>query len=245
MGLLDDLRNEAERQRVLDQTQQAQEQQNDEVYRKQIRPRLKELFSFLQELCEHLNYIKKEIPIQYNFPCCDKTFSLHQAEYQVTTDSSDNMTSFRLRCNAVAPHPLILPALNEKEAFTWRDEVRQHGLNVTIRSNKHRHYNASHLVEILPRIPIVFDFRADISSQSVQLRIKNYQELGETRSVFSPADLTTEWMEDIGLLILREKDCITVHEWTEEELKKFQTSTGSSSKDKNSAFWERFKRSIE
>ncbi len=86
MGILDQLRKQAGQKKSSEQQQLDQKQQREQAYKQQILPKMQELFKYLQELVEHLNYL--EIPVQVEnysarFP---QLGVLAQKHYKISTD---------------------------------------------------------------------------------------------------------------------------------------------------------------
>jgi hypothetical protein len=217
MGLLDELRSEAQVLRASQIEEQTESERIKQIYLTQVRPRLRTLYLYLKELVEHLNYLDRAILVSYQLPGSEKRFDLLQKDYVITADSGDNMSNIKLRFIAVADRPLFVPTASETEADQAVLTLRQHDLIGVKRRNVGRHIQAPCIVEVSPRIPITLEFDSNPGSTSLVLRAKNFDKLGEVRRHFSPEDLTDQWLEDIGDLIIRKRNVITRHELSEEQ----------------------------
>lgn len=217
MGLLDELRSEAQVLRATQLEEQSESERIKQIYLKRIRPRLRALYHYLKELVEHLNYLERAIPVSYQLPGTDNRFELLQKDYVITADSGDNMSNIKLRFNAVANRPLYIPLASETEADKSVFSLRQHDLIGVKRHNIGRQAQATYIVEVSPRIPISLEFASDPGSTSLVLKTRNFEKLGEVRKIFSSTDLTDQWLEDIGDLITRKRNVVTRQELSEEE----------------------------
>ena len=61
MGVLDDLRKQSAEQRDREEAVQQREQEQQEFYQQEIRPRLEQAYTYLNELADQLNYLKPDL----------------------------------------------------------------------------------------------------------------------------------------------------------------------------------------
>ena len=52
-------------------------------------------------------------------------------------------------------------------------------------------------------VPVSFNFKVDVQNTSIELRIRNYDTLGETRLQFSPEAITEEFIKNLAEYVAR------------------------------------------
>ena len=217
MGLLDDLKAEREKIQSQREAEQTEVQRKKEVYRQLIRPQIKALFNFLQEVVQHLNYIEPNVTVDYLLPGNMQTGDLKQKNYVITTDSSDKMMEISLRCDAVTERPFMIPAETDQAAATFSEQLRQYGLIFAKRSAAGSGIKCASLLEITPSVPIHFNFKVDTDKEGVLLTLKNYAVLGVQKEFMKAEEFGDQWLEDIGQLILRKGDQLIHSKLSDEE----------------------------
>ena len=86
MGLLDDLKNQAETLRAKEQQGEAGSGDKSQFYDKEIHPRMKEIYGFLKEMTENLNFIKPETIVQYPIYPGGEKQAFRQGKYKKVSD---------------------------------------------------------------------------------------------------------------------------------------------------------------
>jgi hypothetical protein len=94
MGVLDQLRKEADQKKLSEQETVDQQALRAKLYKTQVLPKMQQIFKYLQELAEHLNYL--EVPVQVEnysdrFP---RLGTLMQKDYKINTDGYGGFSDF-------------------------------------------------------------------------------------------------------------------------------------------------------
>ena len=106
MSLLDDLRNQAEGQRVAEQEDAARSGQREQYYSEQMLPRMVKAYQFFKELTEHLNYIKLDTMVEYPLYANGGTHPMRQEGYAVLIDSSKELKQIDVTFQCVLDDPI-------------------------------------------------------------------------------------------------------------------------------------------
>jgi len=211
MGLLDELKAKADQ--VLSQEPvegaDGQPQEADELRR--LRSRLKALFCYLQEMTKHLKVVPLDVSVAYSLPGDFTTPKMPLRNFAVTADASDRMSEIRLRCDAVAERPAFIPASNEKMAAEIAEGLKKYGLTYAKRTSARSGHKAACIYEVGPRIPINYVFRIDAEKEGLHLILRNYGELGIRKDFFVLAELTDDWLENVGALVIHKDTRLLDH----------------------------------
>ena len=213
MGVIDDLRKQSESLRTSKQAEKDRRKEHDRVYQDTIKPRISALYDYLKELIDHLVFLKTETPVSYRFRGSNAEFGFNQQNYRLRTQGSQDITAIHLFCDAVAITPPTLTVRGESVATPLIKELKEHALN----ASSHRAANGNAKIEIEPMIPIQFNFAVDRDHNCVIFTLNNYSELGIIREIFQPEQLTDQWLDDIGALIVRKSDRIIRRSLTVEQ----------------------------
>lgn len=102
MGVLEQLRQEADQKKSSEQQEVELVQQHEQLYKTQILPKMQEVLKYLLELIEHLNYL--EVPIQVakysaKYP---ELGVLAQKDYKINTDGYVGFAAIENWCKLIS-----------------------------------------------------------------------------------------------------------------------------------------------
>ncbi|MEM7543817.1 MAG: hypothetical protein AAF384_19845, partial [Pseudomonadota bacterium] len=83
MGLLDDLKKEADQKKAADAEAAKKAQASDETLRALIGPNIKKSYKYLGDLIEQLKVIDKDIEVDFNMPEIGNLKRMKQDEYVI------------------------------------------------------------------------------------------------------------------------------------------------------------------
>jgi hypothetical protein len=232
MGLLDDLRQQAEQRRSAGKDAESEQARHDEIYRTQIKPKIEALYDYLQELVQHLNYLDMEIPVRYRFYGSTKSEGFKQKNYSLRIDAQETTMALTLHCEAVADRPVSIPAKTEAVAAAIGKELKQHGLQAVVHEASSKDAGKAFYVKVEPVIPIFFDFSADRGREAIVLHLENYAELGVMSDLFTVEKLDDLWFDHVGALIMRKSDRLIRRSITVEERRKIQNRLASDQEER-------------
>ena len=98
MSLLEDLKKEAEAKKEKELEAQRRQEQALEEFRTEVRPRLAQVFTYLSELVEHLNFVHPDIQVSYAIKNYANLENLRQSGYTVHADNQGDLKSISLSC---------------------------------------------------------------------------------------------------------------------------------------------------
>lgn len=233
MGLLDELRAQSELQRAKEEDVQESKDQQELLFKKQVRPRFRALYNYLLELVEHLNYLKADIKVSYNLPGSKESHELHQRDYSITVDSSDNLTQFIIRCKVVGARPIHVRLDDGQSPEKFINHLRQFSLIGVLRTMGARSAHAGNLIEITQEIPISLTFQMDTEMAAITISTMNFPALGKIKKTFPADEINEQWMEDVGDMLVRKKDIITTLPISEKERQRIKATIKEHSREKD------------
>jgi hypothetical protein len=203
MALLDDLKQEAERIRRDGVSPKTKQDLQQVFYETQIKPTLKRIYVYLNELREQLNVIKLDISSRYNIPGIGTTDTLAK-DYVVQIDSSSQVTQVGFRCTAAAL---------ELQRGTIGDDKTAEDLRNLLNSMKHsftefpvKGFSGSTVgirFEFMLNIPISVLFIADTPNQSIQMISTNFEGFKTWQHRVKPDKIDDMWLDKLGLYLVR------------------------------------------
>ena len=223
MGVLDDLRKQSAKQREGEDADRQREQERQEFYQQEIRPRLEQVYTYLNELADHLNYVKPDLKFTYTLPGGVKLESLKQDDYGIEADSRDNMKKVTFKCYCHRDGEVQLRIEGKKTVDKLNEFMHQCRLRYKTSQNKDEKHNVIEAeITIENVVPIIFQFVADIDNGNIILWIRNFEKLGIRKIMLLPRQANEGMLDDLGKYIVREVDRFMQLDIDEESKKELQ-----------------------
>ena len=206
MGILDDLKQQANRQRHGEAEDRARRAELDEYYEKQILPAMEALYGYLFELTEQLNYLKTDISYSYTVENLGMLENLQQTDYRVSVDSRRNMKKLILSFSCKGEGREHATIEGNKAIDTYSEYLRTSRLtfdHVKIHSNTPAGQIAEFSVD--NEVPVIFAFMANIEKARIDLLVTNFDRIASYRLQLKPEQIDAELLDRLGRYILRER----------------------------------------
>jgi hypothetical protein len=100
MGLLEELGREAQLKQDDDRQAAAARAEQAKYFRARVRPVMAQVFNYLKELTNHLNYLKHEISVSYTIPRYAVLEAQIVPDYRVTVSKDENQVRIQLSLEA-------------------------------------------------------------------------------------------------------------------------------------------------
>jgi hypothetical protein len=210
MGLLDDLKAQAERRKYEDAEKRRQAAALEAAYVERIHPVMQRIFGYLSELVENINYLKPETLVHFairEFDCFD---DLRQQDYLLSTDSLDRMQQIQLRFTCVGQRPLNFAVTPTSVASDLRELLMDHGLTFRTMDYYDEYHNSiGGRFEVEPRVPGRVVVEADIPHTLVRLTLINFDSPSLHRAHYLPEEVASRFLDNLGSYILRKNQHLT------------------------------------
>lgn len=207
MGLLDDLKKQAADQKARELSEQEQREQRFAFYKEQIQPKLANVYSYLHEFTEQVNYVTPEIRMSYELPEKRVLADLSQKKYAVKIDSSENTRSVMLRFFCEDDGELLVQEHEKRKFEKFQDFLFEHTLRYQSRPYKDDKRDViGGEISIEKRVPILFQFDADVENSCILLWIVNFETLGKRKITLLPEQIDESFLDELGRFVLRQID---------------------------------------
>jgi ribosomal protein S10 len=205
MGLLDDLKNQAETLRA--QEEQGGDRSGDKAqyYEKEIHPRMKELYGFLNEMVENLNFIKPETIVNYPIYPGGEKQAFRQGNYKLVIDSPQLIKDIKLTCKAELDKPVKLRVKGEENVKKLFDILASYKIQAKRKDFNDKSYKLTHSdISIEGPLNISIQFIAEEDSSYIQLLLGNFEGPGVIKRNIDIKNINQDFLDKLGRYILRE-----------------------------------------
>ena len=208
MGLLDDLRNQAQTKKAADEEEAARKADREQYYQDKILPRMIKAYQFFNEFVEHLNYINLETIVNYPLLPDGRPQPLRQEAYTVVIDSSKALKRIDFTMEGVLDTPV------QYEIF-GKDAVHKHADRIERYSFRHERKDrkdptslevVSAKFTLLGPLPLKVTVEADIAQSQIIVTIRNFNEPGFTKYNLTVEQFSDEFLDQLGKFVLRKED---------------------------------------
>ena len=209
MGVLEQLRKEADQKKSSEQLQLDQKQQREHAHKTQILPKMQELFKYLKELVEHLNYL--EVPVQVEnysirFP---RLGVLAQKDYKISTDGYGGFADINklmqinvtFYCVAEGEFKYVV---NGKAAIE-KEIAFLHVKRLSVKTQKMPGINNEETAKFFVKrlIPVRLRFEVDYDHSLIKMIINNYTNFSTYTESWQPADINNDFLDALARYLLR------------------------------------------
>lgn len=207
MGLLDDLKKQADDLKAREQQEKERLKKLNDFYQENIHPGMLSIYKYLNEMIEHLNYLNKDIPAQIPLlPNHEKTEVL-QKEYNLVIDSIEQTKNISLKFRCTLPQKLEIYLTGKDRILDYNDWLNSYKIRFNRRDTKDDNYEllGSNFIVEGP-INCNVSFIGDIENSCVNLLLRNVEYPGIAKHILKPHHLNDEFMDKLGKYLLREND---------------------------------------
>lgn len=209
MEILDQLRAEADQKKFSDQQEIGQKQQADRLYTTQVLPKMQQVFAYLQELVEHLNYL--EVPIQvdnYSARYPDLG-TLEQKTYKISTDGfggfSDLNKLMQINMTFVCEGEGEFQYTLQTKAVIDQEIAFLHAKRLAVKINGDSDTGIDNMATIVVarKIPVRVRFEVDYEQSLIKVMINNYMDFSVYSELLHPDVINNEFLDKLARYLLR------------------------------------------
>lgn len=206
MSLLDELKKQAEQINQTDQ-QDAEEARREARYQEKLRPGLKAILSYLEDLTEQLKVVDPDVRHDYSLPGIGVLKGLRQGDYIVKADTKDQIKVIRLKFKCVADNEQEFAVKPKSQANETRDFLESQNMRYTewpIRDSSQQIVGSNFQLQF--SIEINFIFQADLEMGALKVITTNFNDFGVDRNLVQPERVNDQWLDHLGNYLLRKND---------------------------------------
>ncbi len=218
MGLLDDLRNQKQGREAREAREKERQARLLEKYRNEIHPRMLQAYRFLNELADHLNYLKPETLAHYPLLPNGREQAFRQENYKVTIDNADDIRQIHLRCECRLPGKVAYEIEGKERILSQTELLDRYKFKYYRKDRKDDDYELLESRFILEGpIHVSVMLEGDVENTAINLFLRNLPQPGTVRHVLKARHITDEFLDKLGKFLLRESDKLLELDISEEE----------------------------
>ena len=213
MGILTDLKKEAEALQQMQKLQSLAQEQKEQSIRETLSPSLCAMRDYLKDLVEQLGVVDTATFANLPFKDFGELTNLKQEDYELVSEGVDTPTSvslyFTLRSNETYQFDMPAPdnlqqKLEEFKAFGIR--IR----NAELVKNKENGQRVR--IVLNGYVPVEITFKPDYDAGLIALAIRNFDQLGTRYYKLNPEQIDDGFLDEFSKYLLRMENKFLKHE---------------------------------
>ena len=205
MGILDDLKNKSDIQKASEAAEAQRKADLLKFYQEKLHPKMLQIYKFLNELIEHLNYTKTETDVTYPVQSDGSMQVFKQSDYKVNIDSANEVKEINLRFYCKLDEPLVFELENSERILSYSDVLHSYRIDFDRTDNKDDNYELiSSSFKVNGPVPVNVILQGDIETSSIHLLLKNFEKPGFSKHTYKERHITEEFIDGLGKFILRQ-----------------------------------------
>lgn len=223
MGILNELRDEAERKKIIDQQQVISAEKLAENYQQNLLPKMQMIFNFFKEIVEHLQFIQEPIKVIDYSNKYTELDELIQKDYKLSTDKHGGISHYnelrevKIRFYCFAEGSMELVIKNQAEIEQQINFLT--AKKVPFEWSRH-HSTATDsfaTFSIEKRIPVNITFQVDFKNSQIKLEIFNHHNFGHIKRYYKPDEINDAFLDQLAKFLLRKDNDFIEIEMSEQE----------------------------
>lgn len=209
MGILDELRQQTCEKKEREYVQKSHKKQLDDNYEQIIAPKMQQIFVYMKEIVDHVNYIDLTLEVSDYSKRFPQFGTLTQKKFKINTDGirnvgdTDHLAQINLTstCEGKGNFSYHLEGKNKieeeiaflhltKVPFRWRYDLRKKIVDTGI-------------FTITRKIPVLFKFEVDLDISQIKVIIKNHESFTVHKESFLPEEIDEDFLDKIARYLLR------------------------------------------
>lgn len=232
MSYLDALRQASEQQKAAEIAENARIAKLHSRFVQEVKPALERLFAGINELVQHLSYLKAKTSTLYQIKGCAKPVALFQQDYvltefrdlkrlsqsnnynttKATLDEIVQESDFALYFKCVGERSIRFEISQPVETHLQRSYLEEFNLGFSLREQLNDQgvvLKTLFIIEAL--IPIEFRFTCDLENSTIDLKITNFNELGEKTYTIKPAEVDNRFIDELAKYVSRQPNKLVLN----------------------------------
>jgi len=205
MGLLDDLRKQSTALKQSQEDDAAKQAELLAIYKTEIHPAMASIYTHINEMIDHLNFVKPVITAPYTLTASGIKRNLTQGSYKISTDSSEEMKQIILVFYCSDEENVEFDIDNKKNIEKHIEYLQRYKLQYTsqqYRDDTHEISFAKFSLESKVKITILIE--GDVQESCIHLKFNNFQDLGLLKRDVQAEQITEDFLDEMGKYLIRE-----------------------------------------
>lgn len=226
MGLLDELRKEADSRQQAAQKEQERVERLNRIFREEISPRLRHAHRYFHELATQIELLRPDVTASYTFPGCGESVLVEQRNYSARGDTdhvTKDTTEAKLLFECARDGELIFTLDHADEIAKAEHFLQENGIAYSCHKRKGERYEiVAAEFQVTPKFGAAAQLNADIANACIQLYLINIEGFTTRRIPLRPEQLTETLLDELGNYVLRRSTDFMKLELSEEARRKIQ-----------------------
>ena len=204
MGSLDEAKRQQNQRQVVARAANAKSDHLEAVYRERILPKMEFIRSSLDKISRYMNQLDTPIKASYFIEGLGRLDNLVQGQFKVKIDNLTENNEVTLKYICQSEGELNVYIEGKKNVDMYIDLLKENKISFKGKVVKDdTDYVTGTRFSISKSVPVSFKFKVDFDNASIDLVIKNYENLGENILQFSPEAITEDFMKKLAEYIAR------------------------------------------
>lgn len=204
MGSLDEAKRQLYQRQIVARAAEKRVDHLNLVYQERILPKMEFIHAGLNKLCKQMNELDIPVRANYFIEGLGRLDKLMQCDYSVGVDNPREINEITLKYRCQAEGELNVYIEGKKNVDMYIDLLKESRLGFKGKMVKDDSDNVTGARFFITRnVPVSFTFRVDIENANIELRIKNYDNLGEACLQFSPESISDDFLKKLADYVAR------------------------------------------
>jgi len=211
MGILDNLKEQADKDISKKLNEELSTENAEYVYNTRIAPKMKMIYFYFKEFTQHLNAIESPVKVATYSKQLPKIGELHQADYRVNSDATggvvnpDEIQEILLRYNykGQAVKEYIHHTDSKVESDSVTKILTKAKMQFSTANNLASSNNGALIFYIAKVVMVSFKFKIHPTKANISLDIKNHENFEERSLTINPDDVDEAYLDKLARYILR------------------------------------------
>lgn len=223
MALLDELRQASEVARNQEQLEKERACHLQEIYDKEVNPKIEMIYNYLKELEGHLNYLKPDIKVDYDISGYGVLEGLRQGSYHMEKGRKEVLKKVQFSFKCESEGELTFSVEGKKKLHTLMEEMDRAGIRYSCkreRGGNNEVIGADIAVESV--VPVSIEFKGERETSGIVMTLRNFDDLLWQKSYLNPLQIDDNFLDELGKFIIRKENSFMKMELPSAEKKFFQ-----------------------
>ena len=209
MGILDQLRQEVNQKKSSEQLERGQKQQREQAYKEQILPKMQQIFKYMQELVEHLNYLELPVQVESYSSRFPRLGSMTQKDYIISTDAYGGLADInklmQINLNFYCAGKGAFEYIVQGKAAVEKEIAYLHSKHLSAENQKIVGINNEEAArfQVQRLIPVRLRFEVDYDNSLIKVIINNYIDFLNYTESWQVADINEDFLDLVARFLLR------------------------------------------
>jgi hypothetical protein len=213
MGILDDLREQANDKQLEREENILQQEKLEHNYQMNILPKMQQLYAYFKELLEYLAVIESPICIEHYSERYKLMGKLYQQDYRLTTDQHggiahiDKLKEVNLKFYCLGDvnqeAQFRHTVSNKTEMDQEKDFLSKHKIPFDYDRYLGNNTQGSFSLIITRKIPVLFRFKVDYEQSRISLTMINHENFEIRTQFINPEQINETYLDKLARYILR------------------------------------------